>query len=179
MVKQKRKPFAMKSALAILLGCSLAAAAIPAYAEEATALAGQTQETPETPQTPSPKPHESRFHHHHGHFRGGHIVKETAEMLGMEPMALVEQLKQGKTLLQVVQAQKGWSEEEYLKKLTETANRNIDQAVAEGKLDRDKADRIKAQLPEKLKKAINRSWKDRMPGHPAADYQNNQVKWKN
>lgn len=169
----------MKSALAILLGCSLAAAAIPAYAEEATALAGQTQETPETPQTPSPKPHESRFHHHHGHFRGGHIVKETAEMLGMEPMALVEQLKQGKTLLQVVQAQKGWSEEEYLKKLTETANRNIDQAVAEGKLDRDKANRIKAQLPEKLKKAINRSWKDRMPGHPAADYQNNQVKWKN
>lgn len=176
MVKQKRKPFAMKSALAILLGCSLAAAAIPAYAEEATALAGQTQETP---QTPSPKPNESRFHHHRGHFRGGHIVKETAEMLGMEPMALVEQLRQGKTLLQVVQAQKGWSEEEYLKKLTETANRNIDQAVAEGKLDRDKADRIKAQLPEKLKKAINRSWKDRMPGHPAADYQNNQVKWKN
>lgn len=88
MVKQKRKPFAMKSALAILLGCSLAAAAIPAYAEEATALAGQTQEPP---QPPSPKPNESRFHHHRGHFRGGHIVKETAEMLGMEPMALVEQ----------------------------------------------------------------------------------------
>lgn len=174
MVKQKRKPFAVKGALAILLGFSLTAAAIPAYTEGTAAPAGQTQETP------SPAQNESKFHHHHGHLRGGHIVKETAEMLGMEPKALVEQLKQGKTLLEVVQTQKGWSEDDYLKKLTETANRNIDQAVAEGKLEREKADSIKAQLPEKLKKTINRSWKNRMPGgHPAADYQNNQVKWEN
>lgn len=128
------------------------------------------------------QPESTDPHSHHQkppfrHIRGGHIVKDTAEMVGMEPKVLVDQLKQGKTLLQIVQTSKGWSEEEYLKKLAAKASANIDRAVAEGKLDQDKAARIKASLPDKLKTIIHRNWKNQMPGHPAMEYHNNQINW--
>ncbi|MDU4695246.1 MAG: hypothetical protein E6Y08_05485 [Paenibacillus sp.] len=170
MFMENLKPMAGKLTLALLLAAGSAATAGIAYAE--------TSAPAEQPQQVSPNPSQAeKKHAPHGHFRGGHIVKDTAELLGMEPKSLVEQLKQGKTLLQIVQAEKGWSEEEYLKKLTEAANRNIDKALAEGKIDQEKANKIKSKLPEKLKKVINRSWKDREPGHPTADYQNNQINW--
>ncbi|MGG6311289.1 hypothetical protein [Paenibacillus macerans] len=171
MLELKLKPFAGKLTLAILLAASSAATAGTVHAETG-APAGKTQQ-----ESPSPSQTETKQRHPHGHFRGAHIVKDTAELLGVEPKTLLEQLKQGKTLLQIVQAQKGWSEEEYLKKLTESANRNIDKALAEGRIDQDKAAKIKAKLPDKLKKVINRSWKDRQPGQPTVDYQNNQVNW--
>lgn len=170
MFMENLKPMAGKLTLALLLAAGSAASAGTAYAD--------TSAPADQPQQVSPNPSQTETKHPpHGHFRGGHIVKDTAELLGIEPKALVEQLKQGKTLLQIVQAEKGWSEEEYLKKLTESANRNIDKALAEGKIDRTKADKIKAKLPYKLKKVIHRSWKDREPGHPTADYQNNQINW--
>ncbi|MEC2345207.1 hypothetical protein P9H28_14050 [Paenibacillus barengoltzii] len=173
MFMENLKPIAGKLTLALLLAAGSAAAAGTAYAETG-APGDQTPQVSPSPSQTESKPHK---HHPHGHFRSGHIVKDTAEMLGMEPKALVDQLKQGKTLLQVVQAEKGWSEEEYLKKLTDSANKNIDKALAEGKIDQEKADKMKSKLPDKLKKIINRNWKDRIPGQPAADYQNNKVNW--
>lgn len=121
--------------------------------------------------------HENRNHPPLRHFRGGHIVKDTADLLGMEPKSIVEQLKKGKTLLQVVQDAKGWSEGEYIKKLTETASANIDKAVSEGKIDSEKAAKIKASLPDKLKVIIHRTWKQEKPGHPAMDQPHNQIHW--
>ncbi|MBW4840410.1 MAG: hypothetical protein KZY74_13535 [Paenibacillaceae bacterium] len=172
MFMENLKPTAGKLTLALLLAAGSAATADTVYAET-----GTPTDQPQQVQ-PNPSQTDTKHHHPHGHhFRGGHILTDTAELLGIEPKALVVQLKQGKTLLQIVQAQKGWSEDEYLKKLTESANRNIDQALAEGKIDKEKADKIKSKLPEKLKKVINRSWKDREPGQPTADYQNNQVNW--
>ncbi|WP_068786111.1 hypothetical protein [Paenibacillus phocaensis] len=171
MIRKNLKPIAGKLTLALLLAAGSTAAAATVYADTG-APTKQPQQVNPNPSQPETKPH-----HPHGHLRGAHIIKDTAELLGMEPKALVQQLRQGKTLLQVVQAEKGWSEEEYLKKLTEAANRNIEKALAEGKIDRDKADKIKSKLPEKLKKVINRSWKDRQPGQPTVDYQNNQVNW--
>ncbi len=139
-------------------------------------------ETPEQPgqittQPESKDPHAQHPHPPFGHFHGGHIVKDTANLLGIEPKLVVDQLKQGKSLLQVVQTSKGWSEEEYLKKLNETAVRNIDKAVSEGKIDAEKASKMKEILPEKLKKMIHRTWKNNSSGHPTMDYQNNQIHW--
>lgn len=171
MFMKNLKPIAGKLTLALLLAAGSTAAAGTVQAK--TGASDQPQQV-----NPNPSQTETKHHPHpHGHFRGGHIVKDTAELLGTDPKVLVGQLKQGKTLLQIVQSEKGWSEEEYLKKLTESANRNIDKALAEGKIDREKANKIKAKLPEKLKKVINRSWKDRDTGQPAADYRNNQVNW--
>ncbi|WP_460319144.1 hypothetical protein [Paenibacillus sp. YSY-4.3] len=115
------------------------------------------------------KPH----HHHKGHFRGGHIVKDTAELLGVEPKVLIEDLKQGKSLLQVVQARKGWSEAEYVQKLTVVVTGHIDKAAADGRLSKEKAETMKMELPVKLKKIVNRTWKNSSKEHPVTDYRNN------
>lgn len=114
--------------------------------------------------------------HHHG-CRGGHTLGDSAKLLGIEPKSLVQQLKQGKTLLQIAQANKGWSEQEFIKRLTESATLHIDQALAQGKIDQAKADKLKAGLPEKLKKAVNRTWKDKPRSQPTTDYQNNKINW--
>lgn len=118
-----------------------------------------------------PHPH----HHHKGHFRGGHIVKDTAELLNTEPKVLVEELKQGKSLLQVVQARKGWSEAEYVQKLTVVVTKHIDKAIAEGRLSKENAETMKIELPIKLKKIVNRTWKSPTKGHPVTDYRNNTI----
>ncbi|RCX21390.1 hypothetical protein DFP94_102138 [Fontibacillus phaseoli] len=161
--------------LAAVTGLVLILTLVPAavghvYAD--TPHAVQKTATPE-----SKNPHPRHPHPPFRHLHGGHIVKDTADLLGMEPKDIMEQLKQGKTLLQIAQVRKGWSEEEYLKKLTDTASRNIDKAVAENKIDAEKASRLKAILPEKFKRVIHRTWKDNHSGHPALDYQNNQIHW--
>ncbi|MNO82773.1 hypothetical protein D3C76_740570 [compost metagenome] len=115
--------------------------------------------------------------HHRGHFRGGHIIKDTADLTGIDTKTIVEEMKQGKTLQQIVQTNKGWTEDEYVKKLTETVSRNIDKALSEGKIDAAKAKQIKAELPDKLKKIVNRTWKSSPPGHPATEHQNNKINW--
>lgn len=132
------------------------------------------------PQTGIPKlEHGEHGHrsHHKGYLQGGPIISDTANLIGIQPNSLIEQLKQGQTLLQVVQAKKGWSEDEYLKKLTEKAFQHIDQAVAGGKINKEQADKIKAGLPERLKRVINRSWKNTQLGHPVSEYRNNTIQW--
>lgn len=158
------------SGLALMLALTPAtASSVYAQTPERVQQLTETTEPGET--------HEKHAHPPFRHFRGGHIVKDTAELLGMEPKSVFEQLKQGKTLLQVVQNAKGWSEGEYIKKLTETASVNIDKAVAEGKIDSEKAAKIKAALPDKLKVIIHRTWKQEKPGHPAMDQPHNQINW--
>ncbi|MNI29389.1 hypothetical protein D3C73_832040 [compost metagenome] len=116
-------------------------------------------------------------HHRCHHFRGGHIIKDTADLTGIDPKTIVEEMKQGKTLQQIVQTKKGWTEDEYVKKLTETLSRNIDKALNEGNIDATKAKQLKAELPDKLKKIVNRTWKSTPQGHPATEYQNNKINW--
>lgn len=117
------------------------------------------------------EPHRPHFRHS----RGGHLVKDTAALLGMEPKELIDRLRKGQSLMQVVKAEKGWSEAEYIKKLTETASRHMDEAVAEGKPKPDQAAKIKQGLPDRLRKAIHRTWKNGGPGHPAMDMQHNHI----
>lgn len=113
--------------------------------------------------------------------RCGPIVKDTAELIGLPPEEVMSQLKQGKTLAQIVQNTKGWTEEQYLSRLTAKATSKIDQIVTQGLLDKQKAEQIKASLPHKLKRAIHRNWKEQFPkrpGHPVNNhYHHNQVNW--
>ncbi|CAM2944731.1 hypothetical protein PASE110613_08700 [Paenibacillus sediminis] len=93
--------------------------------------------------------------HKYGHRGlGGHFVRETAELLGVEADSLFKELRNGKTLLQIVQEKKGWSESEYLDKLTSEVSKHIDEAVTKGKLTKEKAEEIKTNLPEQLKEAV-------------------------
>lgn len=175
----KLKAYAFHATISVLLATSL----LPA-AETAAAKAVRFIESHEPlPQVTAPSntnnnaaADKSKPHFNQG-FRGGHIVKDTADLLGMDPKALLVQLHQGKTLLQIAQDRKGWSEAEYIQKLTVTIYRNIDKAIAAGKLDQIKAKKIKTGLPDKLSRVIKRPWKQHPPGYPTNDYRNNQVQW--
>ncbi|UUZ92945.1 YckD family protein [Paenibacillus sp. P25] len=86
-------------------------------------------------------------------FGGGDLVKETATLLGVDESAIKDELKQGKTLAAIAQ-EKGLSEADYLQKLTDAETKAIDDAVAAGKLTQTQADKIKTNLSDRLKKAI-------------------------
>ncbi|WP_223066717.1 hypothetical protein [Paenibacillus caui] len=139
--------------LGFIFCCSLFSGPLPTHGEGTQSLAADVRED-------SPKPsHDGHFKRHpRGHFFGGHAVKTTAELIGMDKEDLITQLRAGRTLLQIVQEKKGWSESEYIAKLTDAASKKIDTAVQNGKLDAEHASRIKASLPLRLKEAIHRNW---------------------
>ncbi|WP_018750805.1 hypothetical protein [Paenibacillus sanguinis] len=167
MFKRETAALHGKLALSLLLTVSLGLAAGADQAQADTAFQECAGAAPKESHKPERPPH----------IHGGHIFKDTAEWLNMEPKALIEPLRQGKTLMQIVKEKKGWSEEEYLQRLMEAANRNIDGAVAEGKLDQVKAAQIKSTLPEKLKRIIHRNWQDRFNAPRAEQPQNNKINW--
>ncbi|WP_410511567.1 hypothetical protein PaeBR_16010 [Paenibacillus sp. BR2-3] len=118
--------------------------------------------------TPSPAPDSlssARCHEHHhgkdGRFHsGGHfIMMETSRLLEMECSSLKESLKAGKTLPELALEKKGWTEEQYVQKLSEAAVRNLDQAVAEGRLSDAEAKKLKERLPAMLKLKISKMGK--------------------
>ncbi|WP_433943535.1 hypothetical protein [Paenibacillus sp. SN-8-1] len=94
----------------------------------------------------------------HGHFYG-HLVRETATLLGIQYEAVIAELKKGKSLREIAKEKKGWSEAEYVLKLKTSISARIDQSVASGKLSQDKADKFKTLLPDKIQKAVNRTCK--------------------
>lgn len=160
--------------LAILSFVTLSLAAAPATVKVS---ASAEWKPPAATQQDGKDQQEHRHKHGHRLIHGGHIVKDTANMLEMKPQVLVDQLKQGKSLLQVVQSSKGWTEAQYLQKLTESAHSHIAQAQAEGKISAEDAARLKSRLPDKLKRIIHRTWNQPAPGHPALEYKQNQINW--
>lgn len=162
----------------LLKGCMATAIAVGGFAAAAEAVLAydEPKATLETLPQDTKEPHKPP-HPHKGHVRGGHIVKDTADLLGTEPRMLVEELKQGKSLLQVVQARKGWSEAEYVQKLTVIVTKHIDEAAAEGRLSKEKAEIMKTELPVKLKKIVNRTWNRPSKGHPVTEHRNNTILW--
>jgi len=113
---------------------------------------------------PSPAPGSSPCAHshsaHHGKDgmvrAGGHfIMKESARLLEMECSALHKSLQAGKTLPELAMEKKGWTEDQYVQKLAEAAGKNLDQAVADGRLSIGEAKKLKERLPVFLKIRIS------------------------
>ncbi|WP_339315572.1 hypothetical protein [Paenibacillus sp. FSL R10-2734] len=102
-----------------------------------------------------------------GKFRaGGHfIIFETAKLLEMDRTELINSLKAGKTLPELALEKKGWTEDQYIQKLSESASQRLDQAITEGRLTKDEAQKLKAGLPSILKKKIAKMghFQDRKP----------------
>lgn len=82
---------------------------------------------------------------------GKNAIKTVADTLGMEPKALIDQLKTGKTIAEVAGDQTG----AVTQALTAQANAAIDKAVADGKLPADKAADAKAKAAEHIAKFVN------------------------
>lgn len=77
-----------------------------------------------------------------------------ATILGIDASVLKEEIKQGKTIVQIAQDKANLSEEALLAKLTEAETKKIDTALSEGKLKQEQADKLKAGLADRLKKIV-------------------------
>lgn len=111
--------------------------------------------------TTAPSDAAEHQHRHPHHKRGSGILKETAALLGIQQETLIKDWKQGKTLKQIAKEQKGWDEEELLKKLTESHSAKIDAALQSGSITKEQAELAKKSLPERLKKMINYTYQER------------------
>ncbi|HJV44852.1 MAG TPA: hypothetical protein VJ824_03905 [Bacillota bacterium] len=94
---------------------------------------------------------------HHGHHKGhpSGSMKVVAEALGLSQDDLKTQLKSGKSIAELA-AEQGKDTQQIIDLMVKQATQKIDQAVQEGKLTQEKADQIKAKLPERMKKMVER-----------------------
>lgn len=122
------------------------------------------EQLPKGTATPPPvSPHTGREHapprSGDRNFRaGGHfIISETAELLGMGREELITSLKSGKTLSGLAQEKKGWSQDQYVQKLSDAASLKLDGFVREGKLTQEDAAKLKPGLPTLIKRSLSRA----------------------
>jgi hypothetical protein len=83
-------------------------------------------------------------------------LRVAAETIGVEPDALREQLRDGKSIAQVAEAE-GVDPQQVVDAMATAATERIDAAVAAGKLGAERAATIKGRLDERLTKLVNRS----------------------
>ncbi len=81
------------------------------------------------------------------------VFGDVAKQLGMTPQDLLTELRSGKSLADVAKA-KGLDEQKVIDSLVSAADARIDQAVKDGKLAQDKADTMKAKLPDRIKALV-------------------------
>ena len=86
----------------------------------------------------------------------GGIVKSVADTLDMTPREIVQDIRQGQSLAEIAQA-KGVSIDTLKSAILDAAKEKLDQAVADGKLTQDQADKIMTRLTDNIDKIVN--WK--------------------
>lgn len=98
------------------------------------------------------------------HVRGfvGDIMSVAADSIGISKETLVEGLKSGQSLGQIAEAN-GTSKADLKADLTSAVEAKLDAAVAEGKISQEQADKVSANLSERLDNLI-----DRVPGERPA-----------
>ncbi|MGF7029891.1 uncharacterized protein YidB (DUF937 family) [Paenibacillus mucilaginosus] len=149
-----KKALATSLALALLLGggavigkTQLALAADPADAAVAAQPSAGSEAGKDTAGPARGGKHEGR---------GMPLYEEAAAVLGMDKTALKAALK-NKTLVQLA-AEKGISEADLIAKLQAERNKQIDAAVAAGRLTSEKAEKIKQHMGEHLSLMVNRKF---------------------
>lgn len=78
-------------------------------------------------------------------------LKTTADVLHMTPKDLVSQLRSGKSIADVA----GPRTQAVTDALTAQANKAIDDALANGKITQDQAEKLKANVPARIEKFVN------------------------
>lgn len=132
----------------------LTAAPVSAWAEQ------PPRSTPGAPRdSVHAGPEHGHPHNRERNFRAGahFIVNETAKLLGMDRPELIRSLASGKTLAGLAQEKKGWSEDQYVQKLSEAASLKLDELVREGKLKPEDAVKLKPGLPVLIKRSLSRA----------------------
>lgn len=96
------------------------------------------------------------------------IVAEAANVLNVLPIDIIKEMQKGKTLVQVAK-DKGLTETEFNKKLTDFDSKIVDQAVKEGTITKEHGDAIKAGRTDRIKNGMKEK---AMKAHTAMDMGN-------
>lgn len=91
------------------------------------------------------------------------LVRNAAETIGIEPRALAEELKGGKTIAQVA-TEHGVSTQLVIDNAVAAANARIDQAVANGKIKPETAAELKTRAAEKIADVVNNGFPKKAGG---------------
>ncbi len=102
-------------------------------------------------------------HHKRRHQLLQAIVKTSADTIGIDSKTLVTELRSGSSIAQVARNH-GVEPQKVVDALVAKGNERIDKAVADGKLDADRAAQLKAKLPGMAEKAVNHQVKPRANG---------------
>ncbi|WP_284644430.1 hypothetical protein [Paenibacillus silviterrae] len=88
---------------------------------------------------------------------GFRSVKHTdlATLLGIDQQVLKQELQSGKTIAQVAQEKAGLNKEALIQKMVEAETKNIDDAVAAGKLTAEQADKMKTDLTTRITQSVD------------------------
>jgi predicted DNA-binding protein YlxM (UPF0122 family) len=94
-----------------------------------------------------------------GFMFGGAFMPRIEELLGIDKQTFLDAVKEGKTLAQIAQEQKGWSADELKQKIEDAINSKLSEAVANGKLTQEQADKIKENEAAMIDKLLNQPMK--------------------
>ncbi|MCQ6280285.1 hypothetical protein [Bacillus sp. EB600] len=165
-----RKKFLLVSALAVILTFGTAAAVLqsqsvhaknePAAFDAKKAMAKYSAPTKKGTVEPIRK---SRL-------KQQNIVGEAANILNVLPIAIIDEMKKGKTLVQIAK-EKGLSEQQFAQKLADFDSKMVNAAVKEGTITQEHADAINAGRADRLKSGIQEKAMD-VNDHMAMDMGN-------
>jgi len=83
------------------------------------------------------------------------VLDLVARTIGIERAELVAQLRQGRSIAEIARNH-GTDPGAVVDALVDAASKRIDTAVARGRLDADRAEQLKAKLPERARKLVER-----------------------
>ena len=81
--------------------------------------------------------------------------RDAAKIIGIEPKELLKDYRDGQSVAEVAQAH-GVDPQQLIDHLVTDASAKIDEAVKNGKITQDQADKAKAKLPDRATKLVNR-----------------------
>ncbi|ADG07761.1 hypothetical protein [Kyrpidia tusciae] len=147
-----------------LLYSALALAVAGGGAAAVTAVAPFAVAAADTATTASGSTQPAQAEHHQ---QWGGVLSTAAQVLGVTPQQLAQNLRSGQSIAQVAQS-KGVSEQQVIDAIVQKISASIDQKVQSGKLSQDKAAQMKANLSARVKNIVEHTGAFGKKGHPFA-----------
>ncbi|MCA0452807.1 MAG: hypothetical protein LCI00_02390 [Chloroflexi bacterium] len=85
------------------------------------------------------------------------ILTIVGDETGLQPRDIVRAFMKGQSLAEIIEAN-GGNVQSVIDQAIETVTTGINQAVADGRITQERADRLLANLPERISQAINGEW---------------------
>lgn len=157
-------------AAALLIGGSAALLRTTAYADNTTGSSSASSSAAGDTSSANGKTHKGHKDFGRHGMEPGNVLHEAAALLGTDEKTLVQDLRGGKTLVQIAQDSKGWNEDTLVQKLSDAIGQKLDEKVKSGKLTQAQADKEKAGLANRLKKIVEGKMEFRQGKHNGFEF---------